>query len=100
LLTGSVLFHSGSLSTHSPELNQISPGGWVEIAPEDAKNYQLDDGQPVVITSQRGTIESTVKINRKQSPGMVFIPYHFEAQPVNRLTGKDLSLTYVTLQKA
>ncbi|MDX1778661.1 MAG: molybdopterin-dependent oxidoreductase, partial [Thermodesulfobacteriota bacterium] len=100
LLTGSVLFHSGSLSTHSPELNQISPGGWVEIAPQDARHFQLDDGQPVVITSPRGTIESTVKINRKQSPGMVFIPYHFEAQPVNRLTGKDLSLTYVTLQKA
>jgi NADH-quinone oxidoreductase chain G len=100
LLSGSVLFHSGTLSTHSPELNQISPGGWVEIAPEDAKNYQLDDGQPVVITSPRGTIESTVKINRKQSPGMVFIPYHFEAQPVNRLTGKDLSLTYVTLKNA
>jgi predicted molibdopterin-dependent oxidoreductase YjgC len=100
LLTGSILFHSGSLSTHSPELNQISPGGWVEIAPQDARNFQLDDGQPVVITSPRGTIESTVKINRKQSPGMVFVPYHFEDQPVNRLTGKDLSLTYVTLQKA
>jgi NADH-quinone oxidoreductase chain G len=100
LLTGSVLFHSGSLSTHSPELNQISPGGWAEIAPEDARNFQLDDGQPVVIASPRGTIESTVKINRKQAPGMVFIPYHFETQPVNRLTGKDLSLTYVTLKKA
>jgi len=100
LLTGSVLFHSGSLSTHSPELNQISPGGWVEIAPEDARHFQLDDGQPVVISSPRGTIEVTVKINRKQKPGIIFIPYHFEAQPVNRLTGKDLSLTYVTLQKA
>ena len=100
LLTGSVLFHSGSLSTHSPELNQISPGGWVEIAPEDARHFQLDDGQPVAISSPRGTIERTVKINRKQKQGMVFIPYHFESQPVNRLTGKDLSQTYVTLKKA
>jgi predicted molibdopterin-dependent oxidoreductase YjgC len=99
LLTGSILFHSGSLSTHSPELNQIDPGGWVEIAPEDAKYYQLDDGQSVVVASPRGTIERTVKINRKQAPGMVFIPYHFAAQPVHRLTGKDLLPTCVTLQK-
>jgi len=99
LLTGSILFHSGSLSTHSPELNQIDPGGWVEIAPEDAKHYQLDDGQSVVIASPRGKIERTVKINRKQASGMVFIPYHFVAQPVNRLTGKDLLPTCVTLQK-
>jgi predicted molibdopterin-dependent oxidoreductase YjgC len=100
LLTGSILFHSGSLSTRSPELNQIDSGGWVEIAPEDAKNFQLDDGQSVVVASPRGRIESTVKINRKQAPGMVFIPYHFAAQPVNRLTGKDLLPTCVTLQKA
>jgi predicted molibdopterin-dependent oxidoreductase YjgC len=100
LLTGNVLFHSGSLSTHSPELSQVGPGGWVAIGPEDARNYQLDEGQSVVVRSPRGEIEVQVKINRQQRRGTVFIPYHFAGQPVNRLTSKDLEPTYVTLQKA
>jgi predicted molibdopterin-dependent oxidoreductase YjgC len=100
LLTGSVLFHSGSLSTHSPELSQIGPGGWVAIGPEDARRYQLDDGQSVLVRSLRGEIKVQVKINRQQTKGTVFIPYHFAEQPVNRLTSKDLEPTYVTLQKA
>ena len=100
LLTGSVLFHSGSLSTHSPELSQIGPGGWVAIGPEDAKHYQLDDGQSVLVRSPRGEIKVQVKINRQQTKGTVFIPYHFAEQPVNTLTSKDLEPTCVTLQKA
>ncbi len=100
LRTGTSIFHSGSLSTRSPELNQIGPGGWIEIAPEDARHYQLEDDQSVVVTSPRGTVELKVKISRNQTAGAVFIPYHFAAQPANRLTGKDLLPTYVTLQKA
>jgi formate dehydrogenase major subunit/NADH-quinone oxidoreductase subunit G len=100
LLTGSVLFHSGSLSTHSPELSQIGPGGWVALGPEDARRYQLDDGQSVVVRSPRGEIKAQVKINRQQTRGTVFIPYHFAEQSVNTLTSKDLEPTYVTLQKA
>ncbi|MCK5254750.1 MAG: molybdopterin-dependent oxidoreductase, partial [Deltaproteobacteria bacterium] len=56
LLIGSVLFHSGSLSSKSPELNQLDPGGWVEMSLEDARDYQLTDRQPVFVRSKRGEI--------------------------------------------
>ncbi|MCK5254933.1 MAG: hypothetical protein KAQ81_02845, partial [Deltaproteobacteria bacterium] len=99
LLVGSVLFHSGSLSTKSPELDQVGPGGWVAMSMEDARDYQLTDGQPVFVRSKRGEIALKVKINKKQTKGTVFIPYHFESQPVNTLTSKDLRPTFVEIRK-
>jgi len=100
LLTGSILFHSGSLSSKSPELNQLDPGGWVEMSLEDARDYQLTDGQSVVVKSKKGEITLKVRINKKQTKGAVFIPYHFESQPVNTLTNKDLHPTFVEVRKA
>jgi len=100
LISGSVLFHSGSFSTKSPELAQIEPGGWVEISPEDARNYQITDGQSVLVKSKRGEIGLKVKISNKQMKGTLFIPYHFESQPVNILTSKDLTPTFVEIKRA
>ena len=99
LLSGSIIFHSGSLSTKSPELNQVGPGGWVEVSAEDAKKYQLEEGQLVSVKSPRGGIEVKARISKNQMKGTVFIPYHFESQPVNTLTGKDLTPTFVNIKK-
>jgi len=100
LLTGSILFHSGSLSTKSPQLNQVGSGGWVEISPEDASKYQLQDGQAILVRSKEGEINAQVKISKKQVKGTVFIPYHFESQSVSLLTSKNLHPTFVELKKA
>jgi predicted molibdopterin-dependent oxidoreductase YjgC len=94
-----MLFHSGSLSTHDPALNQIASAGWVEVAPADARTYRLEEGQTVVVKSRRGALEAKVKISRKQAKGIVYIPYHFASHPVNRLTSKELTATYVSLEK-
>ena len=83
----------------SPELNQVGPGGWVEVSKEDAGKYQLEDDQLVLVKSPKGEIEVKVRISTQQPEGTVFIPYHFESQPVNTLTGKDLTPAFVTLQK-
>ncbi len=99
LRTGSMLFHSGSMSTHSPALNQLGSGGWVEVSPADAGTFGLEEGQKVMVTSSRGSLEAKVKISRKQVKGMVYMPCHFASHPVNRLTGRDLAPTRVRLEK-
>jgi predicted molibdopterin-dependent oxidoreductase YjgC len=99
LRTGSMLFHSGSLSTHSPALNEIGPGGRVEVSTADAGTFGLGDGQKVKITSSKGSLEAKVTISRKQVKGMVYMPCHFASHPVNRLTGRDLTSTWVRLEK-
>jgi NADH-quinone oxidoreductase chain G len=99
LRTGSMLFHSGSLSTHAPALNEIGPGGWVEVSPADAGTFGLGEGQKVMVTSRKGSLEAKVKISRKQAKGIVSVPCHFASHPVNRLTSRDLSPTRVRLEK-
>jgi NADH-quinone oxidoreductase chain G len=99
LRTGSMLFHSGSLSSHAPALNEIGPGGRVEVSPADARTFGLGEGQKVKVASRKGSLEATVKISRKQAKGMVYIPCHFASHPVNRLTSRDLTPTWVRLEK-
>jgi predicted molibdopterin-dependent oxidoreductase YjgC len=99
LRTGSMLFHSGSLSTHAPALNEIGSGGWVEVSPADAGTYGLGEGQKVMVASRKGSLEAKVKISRKQAKGIVYIPCHFASHPVNRLTSRDLTPTRVKLEK-
>lgn len=99
LRTGSMLFHSGSLSTHSPALNEIGSGGRVEVSPADARTYNFAEGQKVQVISPKGAIEATIKISRKQAQGIVYIPCHFADHPVNRLTSRDLTPTRVKLEK-
>jgi NADH-quinone oxidoreductase chain G len=99
LRTGSMLFHSGSLSTHAPALNELGSGGRVEVSPADARAYGLGDAEKVLVTSRMGSLEAKVKISRKQAKGMVYIPCHFAAHPVNRLTSRELVPTWVKLEK-
>jgi NADH-quinone oxidoreductase chain G len=99
LRTGSMLFHSGSLSTHAPALNEVGPGGLIEVSPADAKAFGFAEGQNVLVRSRTGSLEARVKISRKQVHGIVYIPGHFASHPVNRLTSKDLTPTRVKLEK-
>ena len=99
LCTGSVLFHSGTLSLKSPELTQIGPGGWVEVNPADAEAYRLTDGQPATVKSPRGEITVSVKVSKNQAKGTLFVPYHYDTQPAHSLTGKDLNPVFVSIKK-
>ena len=69
------------------------------MSPEDAGECQLTDGQSVLVRSTKGEIEVKVRISKKQMKRTVFIPYHFESQPVNTLTNKDLRPTFVEIKK-
>ncbi|RKD21893.1 formate dehydrogenase subunit alpha [Ammoniphilus oxalaticus] len=59
----------------------------LEIHPEDAAAYQLEDGAPVKVRSRRGEVETKVKISKRQPRGLVFMTFHFPEQTdTNRLT--------------
>jgi predicted molibdopterin-dependent oxidoreductase YjgC len=69
------------------------------VSPADARAYGLGDGEKVLVTSRMGSLEAKVKISRRQAKGMVYIPCHFAAHPVNRLTSRELVPTRVKLEK-
>jgi formate dehydrogenase major subunit len=92
LTTGRLLYqyHTGTMSMRTGGLNQIAPEAFVEISPQDARKFELQEGTLVNIDSRRGTIQARIKISRKAVAGTVFIPFHFAVAAANRLTNAAL----------
>ncbi|MDD5370071.1 MAG: formate dehydrogenase subunit alpha [Anaerolineaceae bacterium] len=87
LTTGRVLehWHGGSLTRNS-DLNELYPEALVEINPTDAASLSIHTGQPVRVTSRRGSIVLRATVTEKTTPGVVFIPFHFSEAAANLLT--------------
>lgn len=52
----------------------------LEIHAEDAAKYGLQDGDPVRVSSRRGSLITKVNISKKQPKGLVFMSFHFPEQ--------------------
>ena len=78
LTTGRLLYqyHTGTMSMRTGGLNQIAPEAFVEISPQDARKFEVEEGTLVNIDSRRGTIQARIKISRKAVTGTVFIPFY------------------------
>ncbi len=88
LTTGRVAFHwhTRSMTGRSPTLNREIPSPFVEINPNDAKKIGVSDRSSVRISSRRGEIVSAAKVSDTIPPGTLFMPWHFEEAPANKLT--------------
>jgi formate dehydrogenase major subunit len=92
LTTGRLLYqyHTGTMSMKTGGLNEIAPEAFVEISPQDARKFEVEEGSRVNIDSRRGTIQARIKISRMAVSGTVFIPFHYAAAAANRLTNAAL----------
>jgi len=92
LTTGRVLyqFHTGTMTMKTSGLNEIAPECFVEISPQDAQRFAIEDGALVGIASRRGRIQVRVKISPKAVQGTVFLPFHYAQAAANRLTNAAL----------
>jgi formate dehydrogenase major subunit len=92
LTTGRLLYqyHTGTMTMKSEGLMDIAPECFVEISPQDARKYELQDGAAVNIASRRGNIQAKIKVSTKAVSGTVFIPFHYAAAAANRLTNSVL----------
>lgn len=92
LTTGRLLYqyHTGTMTMKSPGLNAIAPECFVEISPEDAKYYHVNDGELLRVTSRRGEIRAKARISEESRPGTIFIPFHYAAAAANNLTNSSL----------
>ena len=92
LLTGSVLYHSGtgSRSSRSPRLSEFLSKAHVEIGKYDAEQLGISQGNEVRVISPIGEITAVVRFNDSLPENAVFIPTSFPATPVNQLFGTTL----------
>ena len=87
LTTGRLLehWHGGTLTRHS-KLDELYPEARIEINPADAARLRLEDGQPVRVSSRRGSIVLRAWVTQRATVGVVFIPMHFVEAAANLLT--------------
>ncbi len=90
LCTGRILehWHTGSMTMRVPQLRRAMPESYVEIHPEDAKQFGISNGDLVLIQTRRGSVKLRAWINGRGVPqrGYLFVPFFDERHLINRLT--------------
>jgi len=62
-------------------------GESLDISPEDAERLGILDGDPVRVTSRRGSVVAPARLDRSLRSGLVFMTFHFQDEVrVNQLT--------------
>jgi formate dehydrogenase major subunit len=88
MTTGRLLdhFHTGTMTRNSKVLHGNVPEGFIELNPNDAQNYNIQDEEVVSVSSRRGSIRIKAKVTGKTKPNVVFLPFHFFEAAANVLT--------------
>jgi anaerobic selenocysteine-containing dehydrogenase len=87
LVTGRTVYHwhTRTKTGRVEELNDAAPDVWVELAPEDAADLEVGEGDVVRVESPRGMVEGRARLTGGRR-GVVFVPFHFGSwgDPSNR----------------
>ena len=89
--TGRQLYHwhTGTMTRRSTGLDSREPTPIVEISADDARGLGVEDGDPVRITSRRGSIIINARISPRVAHGQVFVPMHYREAAANLLTNSS-----------
>ena len=83
-------YNTGTMSRRSPTLKRQYPGNFVDVHPNDAERYGIEDGQEVRLESRRGEITVEAHVTEDIKEGSVWTTPHFAAASANRLTNDVL----------
>jgi NADH-quinone oxidoreductase chain G len=85
LVTGSALYHSGTISTKAKGPMAILAEPYVELGREDAKELKVADGDLVKVAGNGVELQLKAKVGNRLPKGVLFAPYHFAEAQINRL---------------
>ena len=93
LVTGRVLQHyqSGAQTRQVPELLRAEPDGFVEIHPYLAARVGVEEGEPVRVSSRRGSLVAPARITGSARPDTVFVPFHFAGPALANAVTNDVT---------
>ena len=98
LVTGSALYHNGTLSQFGEGPMHVCPEGYVELSRADAVALKFAENDLLTVSSASGSMKLKARITPRMPLGVVFAPYHFGANPVNQIWS-GAPVTWVTLTK-
>jgi assimilatory nitrate reductase catalytic subunit len=82
-------YQSGAQTRRTPELLAASPDPFVQLHPDLAARVGVGDGEPLRVTSRRGTTVARAVLSDSVRPDTVFMPFHW-AGSANLLTNDAL----------
>ncbi|MBW2511774.1 MAG: NADH-quinone oxidoreductase subunit NuoG [Deltaproteobacteria bacterium] len=85
LVTGSALYHSGTISTRAKGPTAVLSEAYLELCREDAADLKVADGDLVKVSGNGTELKLKAKVGNRLPKGVVFTPYHFAEAQVNRL---------------
>ncbi len=98
LVTGSALYHNGTLSQFGEGPMHVCPEGYVELSRADAAALTFAENDLVTVSSASGSMQLKARITPRMPQGIVFAPYHFSGNPVSQIWN-GAPITWVTLAK-
>lgn len=92
LMTGRQLehWHTGTMTRRSRVLDAVEPDAIITLNPEDLVSLNIDAGAKVKVTSRRGEITATARVDAGLSRGEIFIPFCYHEAAANLLTNEAL----------
>ncbi|MBI3451926.1 MAG: formate dehydrogenase subunit alpha [Rhodospirillales bacterium] len=92
LTTGRQLehWHTGAMTRRASVLDDLEPEAVACLSSADMRRLGLSPGDPVRVSTRRGTIELKARLDGAVPAGMVFIPFCYAEAAANTLTSPQL----------
>ena len=69
-------FGTEELSAYAACLGELEPEPCATMHTSDAQNYKLNDGDRIVIKTEKGSLEVNLRVVENMAPGVLVIPRH------------------------
>jgi len=92
LVTGSALYHSGTVSTRASGPLAAMGAPYVELSREDAKGLGVLDGEILSVKAGGVELKLKAKVGTRMPRGVVFVPYHFAEAGINKIYKGESSI--------
>ena len=84
------LYYTHSQHHHVEALKKLSPDPLAELGPETAAKYDITDGDPVVVETNRGRVNMKASVDDRVAEGVVLVPHGWGGDAnANLLTDVD-----------
>ena len=92
LITGRALehWHTGSMTRRASVLDQLEPEAFVAIHPATLRSLGVEPGDPVRMTTRRGSLTVNTRADRAVAEDCAFMPFAFVEAAANVLTNPQL----------
>lgn len=92
LITGRQLehWHTGSMTRRTGVLDNLEPEATCSLHPKTIRDLGIQPGDPVRLTTRRGSLTVMARADRAVSEGNVFMPFAFVEAAANTLTNPAL----------